>query len=410
MESRIGWFRAVYAAQSHDVTVLCGPGANLSDLSAKAAELGLASRLRFVPIPHTKLSQWLFAHPVLFYHGYELWQRAVFDVAQALHQKQPFQLVHQVNYCGYRQPGYVWKLGVPFVWGPVGGTQGFPWRYLSQADVVGGVREAVRNVLNSYQLRYCPKVKQAGRAAAAIFAATRTAQQDLRRCLEVECPVELETALHIPNGPSRELRDPAAPLKILWAGRLKTWKGLPLLLRALAQIPPAVKYQLRVLGEGTSEKTWRRLAQKLGIADRLEWVGWPTYRETLPHYQWADVFAFTSLRDTSGTGLLEALAYGAPIIGLNHQGAADVMTAASAMPIPVSTPRATITAFARAIEELATDSPKLLSLSRAAQQRAELFAWERTGQRVAEVYDQVLGARGTEPALRSARRALELVT
>lgn len=410
MESRIGWFRAVYAAQSHDVTVLCGPGANIGELKGAADELGLSNRLRFVSIPHTRLSQWLFTHPVLFYHGYDLWQRAVYDVAQALHQQQPFHLVHQVNYCGYRQPGYVWKLGVPFVWGPVGGTQGFPWRYLGQTDFVGGVREAVRNVVNSYQLWRCPKVKKAGRAAAAIFAATRTAQEDLQRCLGVECPVELETALHIPNGPPRELRDASAPLKILWSGRLKTWKGLPLLLRALAQLPPHVKYQLRVLGEGTSEKTWRRLADKLGIADRVEWIGWPSYRETLPHYQWADVFAFTSLRDTSGTGLLEALAYGAPIIGLNHQGAADVMTPASAMPIPVSTPRATIAAFADAIEKLASDSPKLLNLSRAAQQRAELFSWKLTGQRVAAVYDQVLGATVTEPAPRVARRTLELAT
>src|SRR5690606_34483298 len=133
------------------------------------------------------------------------------------------------------------------------------------------------------------------------------------------------------------------PLRILWAGRLQPWKGFPLLLKGLAALPPDVRYSVRVLGQGPCEGRWRRLAEKLGVAQQIDWVGWPDHIEAqLPHYRWADVFAFTSLRDTSGTGLLEALAAGAPLVGLDHQGVADVMTPRCALPIDAASPQSAI--------------------------------------------------------------------
>jgi glycosyltransferase involved in cell wall biosynthesis len=157
-------------------------------------------------------------------------------------------------------------------------------------------------------------------------------------------------------------------------------------LKALASLPGGVRYQLRILGQGPCESRWRQLAVKLGIALNIEWAGWPDYAGQLPHYDWADVFAFTSLRDTSGTGLLEALAAGAPIVGLNHQGAADVMNARSCVRIDASTPKAAIDGFRGAITQLASDRELLAKLSAGAIQRARDFAWERQWSVVKQVY------------------------
>ena len=133
---------------------------------------------------------------------------------------------------------------------------------------------------------------------------------------------------------------------------------------------------------------WRRLADKLGVGARVEWVGWTfSLRDQLPHYDWADVFAFTSLRDTSGTGLLEALAAGAPIVGLDHQGAADIMTDQCAIRVSPATPQAAIRGFTEAVQRLAEDRVLLARLSAGALQRATEFTWDRQWLATRKIYE-----------------------
>jgi glycosyltransferase involved in cell wall biosynthesis len=307
-----------------------------------------------------------------------------------LHREIQFDLVHQVSFCGYRQPGHVWKLDVPFLLGPVGGTQNFNLRFLTEVDFWGGVREVTRSIVNHWQLWFSIHVRRACRRAAVVMAANSTAERDLARSQRVPIVRQLETGVEpCAERPVRR-RSPGEPLRILWTGGLRTWKALPLLFKALAQLPESCPYELRVLGEGNCRRRWQRIAERLGIGPSIDWLGWAPYSEQLVHYQWADVFAFTSLRDTSGAGMLEALAAGVPIIGVNHQGAADIMTRDCAVGVPVARPAETIAAFRDAIHSLAVDSNRLRRLSMAARDRAREFYWDRQGEQMDQVYRHVL--------------------
>jgi glycosyltransferase involved in cell wall biosynthesis len=383
MESRLSWHRAQHAAETYDVTVVCARRD-----AAGRGEAGDDRETTVAELPTNRVERALMSTTITFYLGYRLWQRRVYRLARRLHAERPFDLVHQVSFCGYREPGDCWKLGIPFVLGPVGGTQPFPWRFLGELDALGGIREVLRNIVNACQLRFAIRVRRAMHSARAVMAANRAVARDLERNFDVTPRVLLETGVSDVRTIPRPPRDPREPLKILWAGRLRPWKALPLLLRALATLPPECQYVLRVLGQGPCEARWRRIAARLGVANCVEWAGWsPDHKDQLPHYDWADVFAFTSLRDTSGTGLLEALAAGAPIIGLDHQGARDVMTNDCAVPIPVTAPPLTIAALRQAVERLATDVDLLTRLSAGALQRATEFTWRRQWEETREIYD-----------------------
>jgi len=69
-----------------------------------------------------------------------------------------FDLVHQVTVSCFREPGHLWRLEAPFIWGPVGGIQNYPWRFLAEAGIIGGLHEAVRSILNVIQLSLSPRV------------------------------------------------------------------------------------------------------------------------------------------------------------------------------------------------------------------------------------------------------------
>jgi glycosyltransferase involved in cell wall biosynthesis len=342
-------------------------------------------------VPLNRAEHALMSLRATFYAGYRRWLRRAFSAAEQLHAADPFALVHHTSFCGYREPSDGWRLGAPFVWGPIGGTHAFPMAYWRELEPLAALRELGRNLLNRRQMRRSGRVQLARNAAAAILAANRQVAGDLRATFGI-LPVCLETGVSPRTDAPRRRRHSGEPLKILWSGRLRPWKGLSLLLKALAALPADSDYRLRVLGEGPSQRRWQRLARKIGIAHRVEWVGWPEYSGQLPHYDWADAFAFTSLRDTSGTGLLEALAAGAPIIGVNHQGAADVMTDECAIRVPVSAPAATIAGFRDAVLRLSTDNDCLQRLRLGALARAADFHWETHWKFMRCVYHQALDA------------------
>jgi glycosyltransferase involved in cell wall biosynthesis len=398
MESRLGWNRALHSARSHETWVLHDGKTPSEELARHPSVVASNFPLHFVDVDNSPLGQWIGSRLGWFWMSYRQWHKQVLAVAERLHRQQDFDLVHQVNYCGYREPGYAWRLGVPFVWGPVGGTQNFPLRFVSQCDPWGGLREALRNVANAWQLRFSPRVLAASGQATAVLAATRRAQADLAIALGIDAPCQLETGVDQVGAP-RAARPTDRPFRILWAGRLRAWKGLPLLLKALAQLPPDFPYEVRVLGVGSSQRRWQRQAERLGVADRITWVGWPSYDECQPYYAWADTLVFTSLRDTSGTGLLEALAAGTPVIALDHQGAADILTSGAGIPIEVTTPRQVIGDIANAILRLGQQPSLWLALSRGAQQRAHHYTWEQLAAQMDRVYQQVLGHNPVAPRI-----------
>lgn len=400
METRIGWNRAVAASKDYDTTVVHSSEFSSAELARKAALMGIpASSLKFVAI-----KTWMMWMPIpcdaVYWAGYRDWHNAALKQAASIHRQQPFSLVHLVSYCGYREPGEWWKLGIPFIWGPVGGTQNFPDRFLNSIAWGSAVREAIRNRMNNWQLQRSRRVRMAAQKANAVFAASSEAQRDMLRATGVHCSRLLETAVSpVTPSPSRQL-DTTRPFRILWSGRLREWKALPLLLEALGQfgqLSPQVPFELRIMGVGSSEKRWRKLAERFKIAERVQWIGWPSYFEGLQQYNWADAFAFTSLRDTSGTGLLESLAAGTPIIGLDHQGAHDIMSPLCSIPVSVENPAMAVDGFTNAVSRLASDPELWRRLSEGAVNRARCFSWGQLSHKIDSAYQAALSPKPLSP-------------
>ena len=139
-----------------------------------------------MPIDQREWS-WGRSTTALWYAVLRRWHRRAYRVARRLHEQLGFDLVHQVTFCGYREPGYLWKLDVPFVWGPIGGTQNYPWRFLPPPALAGPSTRVCRSVVNNLQLRLSRRVRRAARKAAVVLAANSTVQRDFARAQGVSC-------------------------------------------------------------------------------------------------------------------------------------------------------------------------------------------------------------------------------
>lgn len=385
-EPSVGWHRALAAAREFDTWVICEGRWCEPSVRRYLALHGPIPHLTFVFVSKGRALRLLTRTPGGYYPAYNLWHRRAFRVARRLHNEQRFDLVHQVTFCGYREPGYLWELDVPFVWGPVGGTQNCPWRFLSEAGLVGGLSEAVRTCVNRVQVLASRRVRLAVRRASPLLAANVSVARDLQRAHGIRPIVQLETGLASNLIRPRRDRRGATELRILWSGELRPFKALSLLLKALAQLPPESAYALRVVGHGPAWRRWRRLATRIGVAHRVAWLGWLPHCDAVLQYQWADLFAFTSLRDTSGNVVLEALGAGLPVICLDHQGAHDIVTDRCGVKIPVTTPREVVCALRDAMLWLASDEAVWRRLSHGASDRAQELSWGRQAERMATIY------------------------
>jgi glycosyltransferase involved in cell wall biosynthesis len=134
-----------------------------------------------------------------------------------------------------------------------------------------------------------------------------------------------------------------APL-LLGMGRLHSDKAHDISLRALNQLPDAF---LWIAGSGPLEAELKALARELGVEARVRFLGW---RDDAPSlYRTADLCVFPSRIEPLGNVVLQAWAYGLPVIaGASKGPAALVRTGEDGLLVPLEDPDA-LAAAARAL-------------------------------------------------------------
>lgn len=111
--------------------------------------------------------------------------------------------------------------------------------------------------------------------------------------------------------------------RLLSVGNLTPVKNHPLLLRAFANMrrPDA---RIMLVGQGPDEGALRALASELGIGDRVIFAGF--HPDPSPFYATADLFVLSSDHEGFGNVIVEALAFGLPVISTDcPSGPAEIL-------------------------------------------------------------------------------------
>jgi glycosyltransferase involved in cell wall biosynthesis len=381
-EPGVGWNWAQQTSREHEVWLLTW--SRFKD--AIERELALHS----VPNLHCayyELPRWMFPRLWPERLHYILWQAAVLQLARRLHARHHFDVVHHVTFNTMEVPGLLWSLGAPFVWGPVGGGQMPPAalkRYFGRRWLFENVRR-----LRKHLLRWNPLVRMALERTACVLAANGDTEQRLAPMRPRLLIRELETAISLPqlNEP-RQRRDGDNAFSVLWAGQLIARKAPVLAIEALAAARRrGVNARLVMAGDGTLRRDVEATIRRLRLADAVELLGEVPYVDMAPRYAAADAFLFTSLQDTSGNVVLEALARGLPVVCLDQHGAGEIVTDECGLKVPVVSETQVVQGLAATIERLARDGSLRARLSVGGPRRiAERYTWERKGDLVAKLY------------------------
>jgi pimeloyl-ACP methyl ester carboxylesterase len=119
---------------------------------------------------------------------------------------------------------------------------------------------------------------------------------------------------------------PPDALVIGHAGRLAPEKNLDFLINCMVEaLKKDPKVHALIVGLGPAEKMIRDTFKQAGLEKRLHLTGVLHYQHLVDAYFAMDVFAFTSLSETQGMVLVEAMAAGLPVVALDAPGARDII-------------------------------------------------------------------------------------
>lgn len=182
----------------------------------------------------------------------------------------------------------------------------------------------------------------------------------------------------------------AGDMVIGYIGRLVLYKGVGLLLEALAGLP--VGCRLRLVGSGPDEAALRQLAQRLGLAERVQFMRAVPTTEVPRVLAEVDVLVLPSLSrpnwtEQFGRVLIEAMACGVPVVGSDAGEIPHVIGAAGLV-----VPEGDVTALRAALLTLACDPQQRATYGWQGRDRVlACYTQEQVARRIAGVYAEVLG-------------------
>jgi glycosyltransferase involved in cell wall biosynthesis len=233
--------------------------------------------------------------------------------------------------------------------------------------------------------RHDPLVRQMYRDAGVVLCKTPASLAwvpvSVRDAARLACMMEIGVE-PVPRIGVHEARPSRTPntLKLLYVGRFLAWKGVDFGLRTVAELKRrGVDVSLTMIGQGPEAARWRKTAEQLGISDALTWISWLNRPELMREYRSYDALLLPSLHDSSGNVVLESMAHGLPVVCLDLGGPAQIVDRTCGIVVGTTglSAEQVVSGLSEALEQLAGDPARLVSLGEGALSRAASFSWAK---------------------------------
>jgi glycosyltransferase involved in cell wall biosynthesis len=326
---------------------------------------------------------------------YVLWQFGAYLKVRRLMQKTKLDLAHHLTFGTYWLPSYVAFLGIPYIWGPLGGGESVPPRFGRGFSFYGRVFEVIRDLARSIS-DLNPFIRFTARNANRILTKSVETTARLRK-LGADRIQVCQPGISVTDLPEvvddTEAHKPV--LRIISVGRLLHWKGFHYSLKAFAEAVKEVQdMEYWIIGEGPERRRLERLVKRLNLGGRTHFWGGVSRDQVLQKMANADTLVHPSLHDSAGWVCLEAMALSKPVVCLDLGGPSLQVTTSTGFKISASNPTQIVKELANTMTKLAR-CPELRSqLGRAGRNRVlEHFRWRSKALALSNIYLDSTGFR-----------------
>ncbi len=231
--------------------------------------------------------------------------------------------------------------------------------------------------------------------------------RDVLRRLQVDAPIEV-----IPNGvdlqrfereitpvPRESLGFERDDVVLVYVGRLGREKNLPFLLRAFKGVAEALEdARLLIVGDGPERENLEDRALHMGLRERVRFTGLVPYEEIPRYYKVADAFVTASVTEVHPLSVIEAMAAGLPVLGIQSPGVGDTVEDGVT---GLLAQEEDLAAFTAKMVRLVSEDGLRCEMGERARKASAQYDIRRTSRLVLEHYERLV--RAAKPRRRSLR-------
>ena len=191
-------------------------------------------------------------------------------------------------------------------------------------------------------------------------------------------PNGVDLGHYFPSDTDNEFPEPT----ILYLGRLKRYKGVDLILRAVARLrADGIPARLLVVGKGDAEEHLRGLHRSLALGKAVEFLGYVDEAEKLSLLRRSWVHVLTSPKEGWGISIMEAAACGTPTVASDSPGLRDSVQNGETGSL---VPHGDVGALAVALRFLIENDSARQAMGKKALSFARRFTWDDSAQKTEE--------------------------
>lgn len=395
-EYSVGWNYIVNMSKDNELVVFYGTSGNHMGDTEELEKYLLVNNIQNVtfiavkPNSLTKKLNKLNEKDILnysFYLAYNNWHKQVYKVVKDLVENEKFDLIHFLNPIGYREPGYLWKLNLPYIWGPIGGTNNVPKVLMESLALKGKIKLGFRTIVNFIQLRINPRLKHAINRSDVLLTSTTIDQFNLKRIYNKECAYLPENGIINGNRINIEKTNIAGKIKIIWIGRIDANKALIILLKALVKVNQLSNIHLDIVGTGNLKESLEIFAEENLLSKNVTWHGSIPREKVFELLSKSQLHVITSLIEANTTVIWEAMSVGVPTMSLDHCGMHDTICEKCGVKIPIIAYEQVTNEIAVQLDKFVLNPLELNNLSNGVIECAKKYNWDSRRDFFNQMYD-----------------------
>lgn len=377
------------------------PNSYKDAIDAYYQENELESNLNFISIKQPKLTLIIakinqiitrnkgsIGFSVFYFMGYSFWQKKAFKVAQELIKVHNIDLIHHLTQITFREPGFLWKINIPFIWGPTGGIAGIPRQILRSLSLKQKIFELIRNFSNLTQFYFKCRIKNAMLKSKLIYTFSN---EDLIKIslLNPNVKILLDSGTIPLLNPKIRKFNYSEKLKIIWAGQLIERKGLILLIDALNKIKNVNdKVEVNILGDGPLKKYYESEVLKKSLKC-VHFLGNINHKEVKEIFSNSHILIHTSYREATTHVVPEAISTGLPVLCHDCFGLSIAVTNNCGIKIPLINFSYSVEGFYQKIEMILGNPEIIQRLSEGAIERSKELSWDKMAETISNDYVKI---------------------
>ncbi len=289
--------------------------------------------------------------------------------------------VHHPFLSGRLALRYCRPLNIPIIF-----TNHTRYDIYAQTYLPGIPSEISEGLLETYMPDFC--------AAVDMVISPSPGMAGVLRRLKVTAPVTIVPngvelkRFHKANGQTNRSRFGfrADDLLLVYTGRLAPEKNLPFLLKAFCGLAEAIpNAHLLLVGDGSMREKLEEQALESGIGSRIHFVGRVPYDDLPEYLAMCDIFATASVSEVHPLSVIEAMAAGLPVMGIQSVGVGD--TVQEGVSGYLSSEE--LAGFTAKLTRLCLDESVRLRMGRQARKESERYDIQRTTAEMLKHYERL---------------------